>query len=178
MVLPCAIIACTSGGGDAPAPAPSGPAQAPDSGGGFFFQKGVLSGLNTDCGASHSRPTPRDASADAAASGDGPACTPTRTVHFASDIKPIFTRCGGEVCHSNTWGSGDPYPYIVRVPATECCDGRLRIAPGDPAASYVIQKLTGQHLCRGSRMPLDQVPLSDAEIQTLSDWICLGAPND
>jgi hypothetical protein len=105
------------------------------------------------------------------------ACTASRAVTYTGTIKPIFGNCAGELCHSDTWGSTDPYPFLVGVAAAECCDGRLRVAPGDPAGSYVIQKLTGTHLCAGLQMPPGS-KLPDADIQALSDWICLGAPRD
>ena len=69
---------------------------------------------------------------------------------------------------------------LVNVPAAlepDCSPGVL-VAPGDPAGSYFVKKLTGVGMCAGTqRMPLGGA-LSDAEIQIVVDWICAGAPND
>jgi hypothetical protein len=143
-------------------------------GGGLVFNPRAV--LTNDCDASW-RPGVSDAAIGKLTGADGPRCAPSRNVEFARDVEPLFARCSGEVCHTDTWGSGDPYPFLVGVKATECCDGRLRVAPYDPEGSYVVQKLTGRSLCRGSQMPLG-VAFDGSEILTISDWICLGAPND
>jgi hypothetical protein len=119
-----------------------------------------------------------DAASDAAASGDA-SCTPSRTdVHFAADVRPILASCRGEVCHSQQWGGPDPWPTLVGRPAVECCDGRKLVDPGDPDGSYVLDKVEDHDLCTGRRMPLDQAALAPADVQTLYDWICLGALDD
>jgi hypothetical protein len=59
---------------------------------------------------------------------------------------------------------------LVGVPANEC-DNRLRVAPGAPANSYLINKLTGQDICAGERMPRGGTPLSSAQIDTIRAWI-------
>lgn len=173
LVAAAASASCTSSS-DAPAVA-----RAQDSGGGsVVFPNGWLQQFLGDCGASRDAGGVATSKSDAAREADGrAACTASRKTTYASDVKPIFGLCAGELCHSGTWGSGDPYPFVVGVAADECCDGRQRVAPGDPAGSYVIQKLTGTHLCAGLQMPPGS-KLPDADIQTLSDWICLGAPKD
>lgn len=145
-----------------------------DSGSGGLFFRG-LSGLTADCG-THAL---ADAGTDAAreTDGGGATCIASRPVIFSRDVKPIFRNCSGEVCHADTWGSDDPLPYLVGARATECCDGRLRVKPGDPTRSYVVQKLEGRNLCGGAKMPLGR-ELPDTDIQTISDWICVGAPAD
>ena len=61
--------------------------------------------------------------------------------------------------------------------AAECNDGRKRVLPGQPADSYIIQKMMNVNLCFGSKMPkLGVLPTGD--IQTIADWICEGAPNN
>ena len=51
--------------------------------------------------------------------------------------------------------------------------------PGDPEGSYVIHKLTGKNLCApNTTMPLNKPKLPAAEVQTVYDWICEGAPNN
>jgi hypothetical protein len=58
----------------------------------------------------------------------------------------------------------------VGVAANEC-DNRLRVAAGAPENSYLINKLTGQGLCSGERMPRGRPALSTAQIDTVSAWI-------
>jgi hypothetical protein len=60
------------------------------------------------------------------------------------------------------------------VQSTEI-DG-LRVAPGDPSASYLIDKLLGQNLAPGTaQMPNVGIPLCDAKIQAVEAWIEAGA---
>ena len=60
-------------------------------------------------------------------------------------------------------------------PSLGCCGRKVWIAPGDPERSYVLDKLRGQILCGGARMPLGKPPLDDGELSAISDWICEGA---
>ena len=127
----------------------------------------------------------------------GNACTPgqacengvcgcgTATVSFSEDVEPILTQnCATTGCHrlpapkeSLILTAGDAYFAMVGVPAQQCGDGRDLVSSGDPAASYLMDKLLGTNMCFGSRMP-KQTSLSDAEIATISNWICIGAPNN
>src|SRR5579871_5985088 len=92
---------------------------------------------------------------------------------FASDVQPILAaRCDGVECHRATWGGANGYARLVDVVAPECTDGRLLVAPGSPSTSYLIEKVRGVDLCQGVQMPKVGPPLTDAQIQTLSDWIC------
>jgi hypothetical protein len=73
--------------------------------------------------------------------------------------------------------TGMSYDELVGVVAEECTDGRLRVAPGMPSASYIVDKLKGTNLCGGSvRMPFGGTPLSDSEIAMVESWIMAGAP--
>jgi hypothetical protein len=112
-----------------------------------------------------------------ALSDSGP-CTSSRSVSFLVDVAPILAaRCSGEVCHQATWGGQGAYDTLVGVRTSECCDARKRVLPGDPARSYVIQKLRGTDLCGGRPMPLSGI-ITEAEISTLEAWICAGAPRN
>ena len=52
----------------------------------------------------------------------------------------------------------------------------MRVTPGDPSASYLIDKLLGSNLCIGTRMPKPPSPaLAPADIDLVSSWICHGA---
>ena len=52
--------------------------------------------------------------------------------------------------------------------------GLLRVAPGDPNASYLIRKLEGT-ASTGGRMPLGAPPLPQADINVVRQWIFDGA---
>ena len=41
----------------------------------------------------------------------------------------------------------------------------------------MINKITDTNLCGGVPMPNMGTPLSSADIQTIYDWICTGAPD-
>jgi hypothetical protein len=83
-------------------------------------------------------------------------------------------------CHS---GAGAPqglrldaansYAALVGVPSSEV-SSLLRVEPGDPDASYVVQKLEGRADV-GGRMPLDQPALPQATILVIRQWIQDGA---
>jgi hypothetical protein len=102
----------------------------------------------------------------------------TTPMSFRTDIAPLVGHCGGEGCHGGiqllTW----PYQALINVPAADCSDGRMIVKPGDPANSYLVQKLAGVQMCSGVRMPRLGTPLSDASMQKIEDWICQGAPNN
>lgn len=53
----------------------------------------------------------------------------------------------------------------------------LRVAPGDPVNSFLIQKLEGRDLV-GVRMPQNADPLTPGQIQIIARWIQRGAPRD
>jgi hypothetical protein len=57
--------------------------------------------------------------------------------------------------------------------------GAVRVVPGQPDNSYLIQKLAGAPGIFGARMPLNGPPyLTPGQIQIIRRWIELGAPND
>jgi len=70
------------------------------------------------------------------------------------------------------------YANLVNVPARGK-PGAIRIIPGDPENSYVIQKLEGASGIVGERMPRTGGPyLTPGQIQIIKRWIELGAKND
>ena len=91
----------------------------------------------------------------------------------------IQERCSGQpgLCHNgqfepNLSTTANTYAYLVNRPAIE--NGtRLRVNPGDPGASFLIDKLRDRNV--QTQMPLGAEPLSEAEIQALEDWISDGA---
>jgi hypothetical protein len=54
----------------------------------------------------------------------------------------------------------------------------LRVKPGDPDNSYLIQKLEGAAGISGSRMPLGGPFLDRETIDKIRSWIQDGAPNN
>ncbi|HEU4781545.1 MAG TPA: hypothetical protein VFS58_16805 [Steroidobacteraceae bacterium] len=93
----------------------------------------------------------------------------------------IFTaRCVG--CHSGAnapqglrLDPGNSYALLVNVASAEV-PGLLRVSPGNPNASYLVQKIEGTAAV-GVRMPADGPPyLSLDRIDLVRRWISAGAP--
>ncbi|HEX3395211.1 MAG TPA: hypothetical protein VHS76_00840 [Steroidobacteraceae bacterium] len=110
----------------------------------------------------------------------GGSAPPPLSADFDSIQANIFTPICS-VCHV---GAGAPqglqldaahsYNLLVGVPSTEV-PAVLRVKPGDPANSYIIQKLQGIAAV-GARMPLGGPYLSPATIAFVQQWITNGAP--
>jgi len=106
------------------------------------------------------------------------------TATFTRVQNEIFTpTCGQIGCHDAlgqqsqmVLSAGRAYANTVNVASVEMPSLR-RIAPGDPANSYLYRKITGSGIT-GDRMPQSLPPLSDAQIKLVRDWIRRGAPND
>lgn len=102
---------------------------------------------------------------------------------YAADIEPILLAgsCTMMGCHGGVMPAegldlrmGNGYGDLVGVPSGQCGE-RMRVAPGSPSESYLLDKLEGVNLCFGSKMPkMGQGP-SAAEITAISQWICSGA---
>ena len=100
-----------------------------------------------------------------------------------SDIQAkVFTPvCSG--CHS---GGGNTLPSIMDFTSAQATynslvgvnsisvDGLLRVEPGDPQQSFLLHKLEGSQSV-GSRMPFRGARLNDQTVQSISQWIALGA---
>jgi len=107
------------------------------------------------------------------------ACPSSGPVSFKTDVAPLIGHCStGDGCHGvgrlMTW----PYQALINVSAADCSDQRVIVKPGDPSASYLVDKLLGVSLCSGARMPLLGAPLSDADMAKIEAWICQGAANN
>jgi hypothetical protein len=69
------------------------------------------------------------------------------------------------------------YDQLVGVPATNAAPPAARVAPGDPADSFLVRKLRGTLGAEeGGRMPLTGAPLAADEIGVIEAWIAAGAP--
>ena len=131
--------------------------------------------LLTACGKLKELPT------DPAGNSGGP-IDPTAT--FTRVQNEIFTpTCAQLGCHDPLGrqeqlilSPGRSYALIVSQPSVEN-PSLSRIAPLDPAGSYLYRKITGSGIT-GDRMPQFSPPLNDAQIHLVRDWIRRGAPND
>ena len=68
------------------------------------------------------------------------------------------------------------FGLLVGVPSSES-SSTLRVAPGDPGNSYLIQKLEGSASV-GAQMPLGAPALEQASIDVIRQWISDGAIDD
>ena len=114
----------------------------------------------------------------------GGSAPPPLSADFESIQENIFTPICS-VCHA---GGGAPeglrldavnsYNLLVGVPSTEV-PSLLRVKPGDPDNSYIIQKLEG-HAAVGAQMPFGcpttQACLTASTIAFIRQWITDGAP--
>lgn len=87
----------------------------------------------------------------------------------------IQERCSGQpgLCHNgqfepNLSTTANTYAYLVNRPALE--NGtRLRVNPGDPDSSFIIDKLRNRNV--QTQMPLGAEPLTEEQIGMVEDWI-------
>jgi hypothetical protein len=88
---------------------------------------------------------------------------------------PICTRChvGATAPRGLRLEAGVSYAQLVGVPSVEDPD-LLRVAPGDPDASYLVHKIEGRPEA-GPQMPLGGPPLPQATIDVIRQWIVDGA---
>lgn len=93
--------------------------------------------------------------------------TTTTAVSFKMEVQPIFdSRC--VACHGGTAGLFlNNYENVVR--------GGMHgsvVIPGDPVSSRLIQYVSSGYMPAGG--PL----LTQAQIQTLVNWVAAGAPDN
>jgi hypothetical protein len=93
---------------------------------------------------------------------------------------PICSVChaGGGAPEGLRLDAADSFNLLVGVPSTEV-PALLRVKPGDPDNSYIIQKLEG-HAAVGAQMPFGcpntQPCLTTSTIAFIRQWITNGAP--
>jgi len=111
-------------------------------------------------------------------------CDEDAAASFSADVMPIFkASCGGSDCHTGDSGvssldlsEAEAYAQLVDA-ASDGCEGRTRVVPGDPGSSYLVEKLVGGAMCNGKRMPLFST-LPDEAVEKVVGWICAGALDD
>lgn len=129
------------------------------------------------------RPVPRDDGVPAVVVPplDLPPIEPTWSSIF--DNLLLGRGCAGARCHGGTEAGfqvTDPATtHAALVGATpsgdECFGMGTLVAPSDPGASLLIEKLRPSPSC-GERMPLSGLPLRDEDIAAVEQWIADGAP--
>lgn len=84
------------------------------------------------------------------------------------------------VCHAGAAApqglrldAANSFAQLVGVPSREV-PSQLRVAPGDPDASYLVNKLEGTATV-GDRMPLGGPPVPAATVLLVREWIAAGA---
>jgi hypothetical protein len=98
----------------------------------------------------------------------------------ANIFTPICSVChvGGAAPEGLRLDAADSFNMLVGVPSTEV-PSLLRVKPGDPDNSYIIQKLEG-HQAVGQQMPYGcpttQPCLTTSTIAFIRQWITDGAP--
>ena len=111
--------------------------------------------------------------------GSGGGTGGVTTADFQSIQDTVFTPIC-TVCHA---GAGAPqglrldaansFGLLVNVPSNEV-PSMLRIKPGDPDNSYLIQKIEG-HASVGAQMPFGGPPLAADVIAAIRQWVSDGA---
>lgn len=88
---------------------------------------------------------------------------------------PICTAChvGASAPQGLRLDAPNSYALLVNTPSTES-PSVLRVKPGDPDNSYLVQKIEGIAAV-GGRMPLGGPPLPQASIDLVRQWIAGGA---
>ncbi len=111
-------------------------------------------------------------------------------VTLSANVQPIFTsNCATIGCHVGTdappigqgmdLSAGNAFSNIVGVQSAEA--SLLRVNPGNPDQSYLVNKIEGtQNSVGGSggRMPLGRSALPASQIATIRSWIAAGALNN
>jgi len=115
---------------------------------------------------------------------EGGECACGDPVSFATDVLPLLTDgCNGENCHdsidpsSNLDLSGDVISVLLDVPVNQCGSG-VRVSAGNVEGSYLMNKLLGNEMCQGERMPRNNPALPNADLAKIANWICHGAENN
>ena len=106
-------------------------------------------------------------------------------IAFAAEVEPILVdNCTNMGCHGFPMPAagldlrvGAGHGELVGVPSQQCQDREL-VAPGQPGASYLMDKVDNGDICSGTAMPKGGGSLTDAEVAALNEWICRGAADD
>lgn len=120
------------------------------------------------------------------ATGTGPCDGVTST--FDQIQQHVFNQtCARSTCHNIAQGAhqmslapGQAYADLVGVApnnAAAAAVGKLRVDPGNPANSFILDKLRGALAAgEGERMPRGLKRLKPVFVQLVEEWIAAGAP--
>jgi hypothetical protein len=108
-------------------------------------------------------------------SGGGIELTPDLASIQANVFTPFCTQChvGANAPQGLRLDAASSYDALVGVASSEV-PSLLRVEPGNPGRSYLVQKLEGRAAV-GGRMPLGQPPLPEATVLVVRQWITDGA---
>jgi hypothetical protein len=143
----------------------------------------ILLTLVAACGAQGTSPPPRDAQVPERVDPRAAICASATAPPTFDLVQMVFdqncTSCHAPGADLDLFDGHSCADLIGKPPpATEACGGTL-VVPGDPAQSYLYQKLTSSQPCFGQQMPLNELysqPLPDCVVAILHDWIAAGAP--
>jgi hypothetical protein len=106
-------------------------------------------------------------------------------VSYSAQVQPVFDASCTSNCHAGARPAADldlmatkSHAALVNVAATGCISSQVRVVPGSPSTSYLMNKLTGIGMCSGTQMPSRGVSLPQAQIDLIRNWICQGAPKN
>ena len=129
------------------------------------------------------------AAAGCSSSNSSPSAPSTPTVSFATQIQAQILNPACTACHTDdgrtpssnlNLKSGVAISNLLNVACV--CPGHasvMRVIPGNPSGSYLIQKLEGASDIVGLRMPRNGPPyLTTDQVALIRQWIQNGAPNN
>jgi hypothetical protein len=112
--------------------------------------------------------------------GEAPEPIPPRLSAIETEIfahNCTLSSCHGAMSPQESMSLVAPtYATLSSVASTEV-PAMMRIAPGDPGGSYLLQKISSTTPLDGVRMPPDP-PLPAYKIEAIRLWIAAGAQND
>ena len=115
---------------------------------------------------------------------------PIGSISFTSLYDDVFGQqvfgdgvgCANSYCHGGSSGGFSvgtkqvAYDSLVNAEGSANCGGEIRVVPGDPDASLLVQKITDPSC--GDRMPKDEDSLPPETVARIRAWISAGAMND
>ena len=120
-------------------------------------------------------------------SSNSPSAPSTSTVNFSTQVQQQIFNPACVACHTddgrtpagappglNLKNAGVSISNLVNAAATGKA-GAVRVIPGNPNGSYLIQKLEGAADIAGVRMPRNANPLTNEQIALIKQWIQEGA---
>jgi methionine-rich copper-binding protein CopC len=120
-----------------------------------------------------------DANGNPVAPGSGGGSPLTANFQSIQDnvFTPICTKChiGAGAPEGLQLDAAHSYALLVNVPSAEQA-AVMRVAPGNPANSYLIRKLQATAGISGGQMPLGGPYLPQSTIDVIAQWITAGAP--